>query len=78
MVFIGRQKCKEDQDARLKQVELDLNIMRSQKILSAKLLKMKERNKCLELIREEMKEKLKNERVNNKQRYLATVKNLIL
>ena len=39
---------------------------------------MKERNKCLELIREEMKEKLKNERLNNKTRYLATVKNLIL
>lgn len=78
MVFLGRQKHKTDQDERIKQCELNLNIQRSQKILSAKLLKMKERNNCLDKIKEEMKVKLKNERTNNRGRYLATIKNLIL
>ena len=78
MVFQGRQKHKTDQDERIKQCELELNIQRSQKILSAKLLKMKERNNCLDKIREEMKTKLKNERTNNRGRYLDTLKNLIM
>ena len=78
MVFQGRQKHKADQDERLKQCELELNIQRSQKILSAKLLKMKERNNCLDKIREEMKSKLRDERNNNRARYLETLKNLIL
>ena len=39
---------------------------------------MKERNNCIEKIREEMKIKLKNERTNNRTRYLATLKNLML
>lgn len=39
---------------------------------------MEERNKCLMDVKTAMKEKLKNERINNKERYLETVKNLIL
>ena len=38
---------------------------------------MKERNNCLDKIKEEMKVKLKNERTNNRGRYLDTLKNLI-
>lgn len=78
MVFEGRQKHKSDQDERIKQCELELNIQRSQKILSAKLLKMRERNNCLDKIKADMKLKLKDERVNNRGRYLDTLKNLIL
>lgn len=78
MVFEGRQKHKAEQDERLKQCELDLNIQRSQQILKAKLIKMKERNNCIEKIKEDMKVKLVQERTSNRARYLATVKNLIL
>lgn len=39
---------------------------------------MKERNNCLEKIRADMKIKLREERTNNRARYLATLKNLIL
>ena len=39
---------------------------------------MSERNKCLEETKEEMKKKLQDERINNRSRYLETVKNLIL
>ena len=46
--------------------------------MAAKLLKMKERNNCLDKIKLAMKDKLKNERTNNRSRYLDTLKNLIL
>ena len=39
---------------------------------------MRERNNCLEKIRADMKVKLREERVSNRARYLATLKNLIL
>ena len=39
---------------------------------------MKERNNCLDKIRDEMKDKLRNERTNNRGRYLDTLKNLIM
>ena len=46
--------------------------------MAAKLLKMKERNNCIEEMKKEMKEKLKQERSSNRKRYLDTLKNLIL
>jgi hypothetical protein len=39
---------------------------------------MEERNECLVQIKNEMKKKLKNERLNNRANYLKTVKNLII
>lgn len=39
---------------------------------------MKERNNCLDKIKEDMKVKLQQERTSNRARYLATTKNLIL
>ena len=57
---------------------MDLNIQRSKKINAARLKKMEERNKCLDLVKASMKERLKKERTSNRARYLATVKNLIV
>jgi V-type H+-transporting ATPase subunit E len=39
---------------------------------------MKERNNCLDKIKVIMKGKLKDERINNRERYLGTLKKLIL
>lgn len=39
---------------------------------------MEERNNCLVQIKTEMKQRLKNERINNRSTYLRTIKNLIL
>jgi hypothetical protein len=39
---------------------------------------MEERNICLVQIKTEMKQRLKNERLNNRSNYLQTIKNLIL
>jgi hypothetical protein len=39
---------------------------------------MEERNNCLVQIKTEMKQRLKNERLNNRSTYLQTIKNLIL
>ena len=55
----------------------ELNIKKSKKINAARLRKMDERNKCLLIVKEMMKKKLVNERNNNRERYLATAKNLI-
>ena len=55
----------------------ELNIKKSKKINAARLRKMEERNKCLLIVKQMMKEKLVNERLDNRERYLATMKNLI-
>ncbi len=39
---------------------------------------MEERNNCLVQIKTEMKQNLKNQRLNNRSNYLKTIKNLIL
>ena len=78
IVADGRKQIKSDHDERVNTLNQELNIKKSKKINAARLLKMKERNKCLDEIKEVMMEKLKDEMVNNRDRYLATVKNLIL
>ena len=55
-----------------------MNIKRSKKINDARLRKMKERDVCLMEIKTEMRQKLKEERTNNHDKYIDTVKNLIL
>mmetsp|Transcript_1882 Transcript_1882/g.2608 ORF Transcript_1882/g.2608 Transcript_1882/m.2608 type:complete len:233 (-) Transcript_1882:52-750(-) len=78
MVFDGRKQIKADQDDKISKLNQDLNIQRSKKINEARLQKMKERNKCLGEIKADMQVRLKEERENNRERYLGTVKNLIL
>ena len=77
IVFQGRKQLKSDQDARIQTLNQELNIKKSKKINAARLRKMDERNKCLLIVKEMMKKKLVNERNNNRERYLATAKNLI-
>lgn len=74
----GKKQIKSDHDEKVNNLNLDLNIKKSKKINEARLLKMKERNKCLDEIKDIMMVKLKEEMENNRDRYLATVKNLIL
>ena len=73
----GRKLLKEDQDKRINKLNQDLNIAKSKMINSSRLAKMTERNKCLIELKGIMLQKLIEERQNNRQRYLDTVKNLI-
>ena len=77
IVFQGRKQLKSDQDAKIQALNQELNIKKSKKINAARLRKMEERNKCLLTTKALMKEKLINERLNNRERYLSTVKQLI-
>ena len=77
IVIDGRKQLKHDQDAKINTLNQDLNIKKSKKINAARLRKMEERNKCLLETKLIMREKLVNERLNNRERYLATVKLLI-
>ena len=77
IVFEGRKQLKADQDAKIGALQQELNIKKSKKINAARLRKMEERNKCLEKVKGIMREKLINERQNNRERYLQTVKDLI-
>ena len=77
MVFEGTQELKRDQADKVKSLEQDLNIKKSKKINGARLKEMKERNECLIQIKATMKIRLQEERTNNRDRYLNTVKELI-
>ena len=77
VVFQGRKQLKADQDAKILALNQELNIKKSKKINAARLRKMQERNQCLLKTKAAMKLKLINERENNRERYLETVKNLI-
>ena len=77
IVLQGRKQLKTDQDAKIQSLNQELNIKKSKKINAARLRKMEERNQCLLITKAAMKEKLINERINNRERYLATVKQLI-
>ena len=55
-----------------------MNIAKSKKINNARLREMTERNNCLNEIKVVMLAKLRDERKNNRKRYLQTLKDLIL
>ena len=77
-IIKGRKHLKEEQDKKIGKLNQDLNIARSKMINSARLTKMSERNKCLMELKEMMLAKMVEERQQNRERYLATVKNCIL
>ena len=52
--------------------------MKSKMINNARLTKMTERNKCIMEVKQTMMDNLIQERLNNRERYLTTVKNCIL
>ena len=76
-ILKGRKLLKEDQDKKINKLNQDLNIAKSKMINSSRLAKMTERNKCLIELKGIMLQKLVEERKNNRQRYLDTLKNLI-
>ena len=56
----------------------DLNIARSKKINAARLKKMEERNQCLMELKQDMIEKLKAQMSGDRDKYLKTLKDLIM
>ena len=77
IVFEGRAQLKTDNDAKVQALNQELNIKKSKKINAARLRKMEERNNCLLEVKAGMLDKLRNERENNRERYIATVRSLI-
>ena len=59
-------------------IQQDLNIKKSKKINAARLMSMTERNKYMDEMKIFLKAKLQDTMKNDRPRYLATVKNLIL
>ena len=59
-------------------IQQDLNIKKSKKINAARLMSMTERNKYMEEMKVFLKAKLQDTMKNDRPRYLATLKNLIL
>ena len=77
-IIQGRKQLKEEQDKKIGKLNQDLNIAKSKMNNNVRLTKMAERNVCLKDLKENMLQKMIDERQSNKARYLATVKNLIL
>ena len=66
-------------DKKLFNLNMNLNIEKSTKINMTRLEKMKERNKCIEKIKDEVKESmLKTIVAPDKHKYKVAVKNLII
>jgi V-type H+-transporting ATPase subunit E len=56
----------------------DFNIANSRSITNARILKMQQRSEHIKDLKEEMLNELRDLRVNDRDRYLGTLKNLIL
>ena len=78
MIYEGNKKAKAAHDERVKNLHRDYNIANSRSITNARILKMQKRSEHIAELREEMLHELKDLRVNDRDRYLGTLKNLIL
>ena len=78
MIREGRVRADADHKEKINQLTLDLNISRSKAINAARLLKMKVREEQLQSMRKEMLEELKNLRSEQREKYLSTLKSLVL
>lgn len=69
----------EDYDKKLMNLTMNLNIERSTKINASRLTKMKERNICIDKVKEEAKEQMLKTVVNpTNYMYKGAMKNLII
>ena len=78
MIFEGNKKAQYAHDEKIKNLKRDFNIANSRSITNAKLLEMQKRSEHIRELRDEMLSDLKDLRVNDRDRYLGTLKNLIL
>jgi len=78
MIFDENKKAQATHDDRVKNLHRDFNIANSRSITNARILKMSKRSDHIKELREEMLVELKDLRVNDRDRYLGTLKNLIL
>lgn len=79
IVQSGLHTMNEDNDKKLQRLMQNLNIERSTKINETRLKKMKERNLCIERVRDETKEQLLRKIVDPKNaNYRLAIKNLII
>lgn len=79
IVQAGLHSMNEDFDKKLQKLTQNLNIERSSKVNDVRLRKMKERNTCVEKVREETKEYMVNKVVNpGNLAYRTAIKNLII
>ena len=78
MIREGKERHEAEHKERVKKLQIDLNISRSQAVNQARLLKMKVREDYMQLMRSEMLDDLRKLRTDDRDRYLNTVKNLVL
>ena len=78
MIKDGKTRNDVEHKERVKKLQMDLNISRSKAINQARLLKMKVREDYMQMMRKEMLEDLKTLKTDNRDKYLNTVKNLVL
>lgn len=78
MIYEGNKKSQTEHDEKVKKLHRDFNIANSRSITNARILKMQKRSEHISELREEMMNELKDLRVNDRDRYLGTLKNLIL
>jgi ATP synthase (E/31 kDa) subunit len=75
----GLESLNEEFDKKLMNLTMNLNIERSTKINQTRILRMTERNKCVEKVKEETKEQLLKTIVNpTNYMYKGAIKNLII
>jgi V-type H+-transporting ATPase subunit E len=79
IVQAGLHTMNEDFDKKLQKLTQNLNIERSTKVNEARLKKMKERNDCVERVKEETRDHMLRSIVNpTNLTYRAAIKNLII
>ncbi len=76
----GVQQLNEEYDKKILQLNMNLNIERSTKINKTRLQRMTERNECIEKVKDQTKEKIKNEIISNPSNpiYRELMKKLIM
>jgi V-type H+-transporting ATPase subunit E len=79
LIQLGMAQLEEDYSKKVQKLTQSLNIERSTKVNEARLKKMKERNDCMDAIREETKDHMLRSVVNPENlSYRNAVKNLII
>lgn len=75
----GLKNLNEEYDKKIMNLTMNLNIERSTKINQTRILRMSERNKCIERVRDETKEQMLKTIVNpTNYMYKGAMKNLII
>ena len=75
----GLASLNDEFEKKMNKLQMDLNIERSTKINQSRILRMRERNGCIEKIKEETKENLLKTKVNpTNHEYKSCIKKLLI